>query len=181
MIAKMKFINMIGPKEDLEVVVEKYLSKYEIQLENTMAELKDLQNVSPCTEANPYKDSLAKAEELVAMTKHENPLKKTVGAKQAIEIVESLEEKRERFRRKRGELEEKKQQIAKALQDIEPYRNVNHDIRDILHFESKSYCIFVFKTCIIDSLTLGSFGSLLWSVSLIGLNITIFKTRACTL
>ena len=39
MIAKMKFINMIGPKEDLDIVVEKYLSKYEIQLENTMAEL----------------------------------------------------------------------------------------------------------------------------------------------
>ncbi|MBQ6888209.1 MAG: ATPase [Lachnospiraceae bacterium] len=139
MIAKMKFINMIGPKEDLDIVVEKYLSKYEIQLENTMAELKELQNVSPCMEANPYKESLAKAEELVAMTKHENPLKKTVGAKKAMEIVESLDEKRETFRRKRGELEEKRQQIAKALRDIEPYRNVNHDIRDILHFDYIKY------------------------------------------
>lgn len=136
MIAKMKFVNMIGPKEDLDTVVEKYLSKYEIQLENTMAELKDLQNVTPCMEANPYKESLAKAEELAAMTKHADPLKKTVGAKQAMEIVESLDEKRERFRRKQKELEEKKQQITKAIQDIEPYRNVNHDIRDILHFHS---------------------------------------------
>ena len=136
MIAKMKFINMIGPKEDLDIVVEKYLSKYEIQIENTMAELKDLQNVNPCMETNPYKESLAKAEELAAMTKHENPLKKTVGAKEAMEIVESLDEKRERYRRKRGELEEKKQEVTKALQDIEPYRNVNHDIRDILHFTS---------------------------------------------
>ncbi len=136
MIAKMKFINMIGPKEDLDIVVEKYLSKYEIQLENTMAELKDLQNVTPCMENNPYKESLAKAEELAAMTKHEDPLKKTVGAERAIEIVESLDEKRERYRRKRGELEEKKQLVAKAIQDIEPYRNVNHDIRDILHFQS---------------------------------------------
>ena len=90
-------------------------------------------------EANPYKESLAKAEELVAMTKHENPLKKTVGAKKAMEIVESLDEKRETFRRKRGELEEKRQQIAKALRDIEPYRNVNHDIRDILHFDYIKY------------------------------------------
>jgi len=139
MIAKMKFINMIGPKEDLDIVVEKYLSKYEIQLENTMAELKELQNVSPCMEANPYKESLAKAEELVAMTKHGNPLKKTVGAKKAMEIVESLDGKRETFRRKRGELEEKRQQIAKALRDIEPYRNVNHDIRDILHFDYIKY------------------------------------------
>ncbi len=136
MIAKMKFINMIGPKDDLDIIVEKYLSKYEIQLENTMAELKDLQNVTPCMEVNPYKDSLAKAEELAAMTKHADPLKKTVGAQKAIEIVESLDGKRERFRKKRGMLEEKKQKIAKAIQDIEPYRNVNHDIRDILHFHS---------------------------------------------
>lgn len=136
MIAKMKFINMIGPKEDLDIVIEKYLSKYEIQLENTIAELKDLENVSPCVEANPYKDSLVKAEELAAMTKHENPLKKTVGAEEAITIVEGLNEKRERYRKEKGKLEEEKEQIAKVLKDIEPYRNVNHDIREILNFHS---------------------------------------------
>lgn len=136
MIAKMKFINMIGPKEDLDAVVEKYLSKYEIQLENTMVELKDLQNVSPCVETNPYKGSLAKAEELAAMTRHENPLKKTVEAKAAVEIVENFDEKREQYRREKGALEEKKAEITKALQDIEPYRNINHDIRDILNFHS---------------------------------------------
>ena len=38
----MKFINMVGPKEDLDMVVEKYLGKYEIQLENTMVALKEL-------------------------------------------------------------------------------------------------------------------------------------------
>lgn len=136
MIAKMKFINMIGPKEDLDAVVEKYLSKYEIQLENTMAELKDLQNISPCMEANPYKESLAKAEELAAMTKHEDPLKKTVGAQRAVAIVEGYDEKRECYRQNKGALEEDKSRITKALQDIEPYRNINHDIREILDFHS---------------------------------------------
>lgn len=76
MIAKMKFINMVGPKEDLDMVVEKYLGKYEIQLENTMVALKELTNVTPCVESNPYKELLAKAEELAAMTKREDPLKK---------------------------------------------------------------------------------------------------------
>ncbi len=139
MIAKMKFINMIGPKEDLDMVVEKYLSKYEMQLENTMAELKDLQNVTPCVEANPYKESLEKAEELAAMTKHDDPLKKTVGADKAIAIVNAYEEKRERYRKEKAALEEEKQKIEKALQDIEPYRNINHDIREILGFHSIKY------------------------------------------
>ncbi len=136
MIAKMKFINMIGPKEDLDAVVEKYFSKYEIQLENTMVELKDLQNVSPCMETNPYRESLAKAEELAAMTKHEDPLKKTVGAEAAVDIIERYDEKRERYRREKEALEEEKKKITKALQDIEPYRNINHDIREILDFHS---------------------------------------------
>lgn len=136
MIAKMKFINMIGPKEDLDAVVEKYFCKYEIQLENTMVELKDLQNVSPCMETNPYRESLAKAEELAAMTKHEDPLKKTVGAEAAVDIIERYDEKRERYRREKEALEEEKQKITKALQDIEPYRNINHDIREILDFHS---------------------------------------------
>lgn len=91
MIAKMKFINMVGPKEDLDMVVEKYLGKYEIQLENTMVALKELTNVTPCVESNPYKELLAKAEELAAMTKREDPLKKTFDRKQAVSIIESFE------------------------------------------------------------------------------------------
>lgn len=136
MIAKMKFINMVGPKEDLDIVAEKYLSKYEIQLENTMVELKELPNVSPCVETNPYKESLMKAEELAAMTKHANPLKKTVGIEQALAIVEGLDGKREAYKKEKGRLEEEKTRIEKALQDIVPYRNINHDIREILHFQS---------------------------------------------
>ena len=85
MIAKMKFINMIGPKEDLDIVVEKYLSKYEIQIENTMAELKDLQNVNPCMETNPYKESLAKAEELAAMQAKAIPVIGEIAAQHGME------------------------------------------------------------------------------------------------
>lgn len=134
MIAKMKFINMVGPKEDLDMVVEKYLGKYEIQLENTMVALKELANVTPCVESNPYKELLAKAEELAAMTKREDPLKKTFDRKQAVSIIESFEGKRETYRQEKEALEAKKQEIGQALQDVVPYRNINHDIREILDF-----------------------------------------------
>lgn len=134
MIAKMKFINMVGPKEELDMVVEKYLGKYEIQLENTMVALKELTNVTPCLESNPYKDTLAKAEELAAMTKMDDPLKKTVNGEQAVSIVEGLEEKREAYRKEKEELETKRGRIEHALQDVVPYRNIDHDIQEILDF-----------------------------------------------
>ena len=42
MIVKMKFLSITGPKEDIGRVTEKYLSKYEIHLENALSELKEV-------------------------------------------------------------------------------------------------------------------------------------------
>ena len=39
MIEKMKFLSITGPKADIDRVVNQYLVKYEIQLENAMAQL----------------------------------------------------------------------------------------------------------------------------------------------
>ena len=60
----MKFISIVGPKEEIDRVTSQYLSRYEIQLENTLSELKDLKNITPCADSNPYRGVLARAEEL---------------------------------------------------------------------------------------------------------------------
>lgn len=38
MIEKMKFLSITGPKADIDRVVNTYLSKYEIHLENALSE-----------------------------------------------------------------------------------------------------------------------------------------------
>lgn len=40
MIVKMRFLNISGPRDDIDRVCEKYLSKYEMQIENAVTELK---------------------------------------------------------------------------------------------------------------------------------------------
>ena len=40
MIEKMKFLTLTGPREDIDRVVDTYLSKYEIHLENALSQLK---------------------------------------------------------------------------------------------------------------------------------------------
>lgn len=47
MIEKMKFISITGPKADIDRVVNEYLSKYEIHLENALTELQSVQNLIP--------------------------------------------------------------------------------------------------------------------------------------
>ena len=39
MIEKMKFVSISGPKNDLDRIVNQYLSRYEIQLENALTEM----------------------------------------------------------------------------------------------------------------------------------------------
>ena len=63
MIEKMEFLSIIGPRDQLDRVTEKYLGKYEIQLENTVGELKNLKNIVPNSESNPYREWIGKAQE----------------------------------------------------------------------------------------------------------------------
>ena len=39
MIVQMSFVTLAGPKSDIDRVIDTYLSKYEIQLENALVEL----------------------------------------------------------------------------------------------------------------------------------------------
>ena len=45
MIEKMKFVSITGPREDIDRVVNNYLSRYEIHLENALTELTDVKNL----------------------------------------------------------------------------------------------------------------------------------------
>ena len=61
MIEKMKFLSITGPKTDIDRVVNTYLSKYEIHLENALSELTAVESLSPFMEINPYKEALTTA------------------------------------------------------------------------------------------------------------------------
>ena len=63
MIVKMNFLSITGPKDDIERMAEQYLSKYEIQLENALTELKTVHNLRPYTDKNPYDEVLKQAKE----------------------------------------------------------------------------------------------------------------------
>ena len=67
MIEKMKFLSITGPKADIDRVVNTYLSKYEIHLENALTELSTMQNITPYIQINPYKETLKQAEDFTAL------------------------------------------------------------------------------------------------------------------
>ena len=61
MIEKMKFLTLTGPREDIDRVVDTYLSKYEIHLENALSQLKTVSELRPIAEGNSYVREYRKA------------------------------------------------------------------------------------------------------------------------
>ena len=64
MVEKMELLHITGPKDDIDRVMDVYLSKYDIHFENAIASLSSLAYVRPFAETNVYKDVYGKAKDL---------------------------------------------------------------------------------------------------------------------
>lgn len=135
MIEKMQFINITGPKTDIDRVVNVYLSKYEIHLENALTELSNVTDLKPFIETNPYKDVLNKASELVKkVDKDALPDGKSMTLDEAIAVINKMTEELDQFNSKKRTLKDERNHMRELLQKIEPFRLLNYDLRKILHF-----------------------------------------------
>ena len=137
MIERMKFLSITGPREDIDRVVETYLSRYEIHLENALSELKTVKDLRPYMEENPYKEALADARELKAqfadLLPERSERKMTPG--EAAQTVRAL---KECIRQQSGELERLEKEI-RTLTDsrdkIRHFTGLNYDVKRILDFQ----------------------------------------------
>ena len=89
----MKFLSITGPKEDIDRVIDTYLSKYEIHLENALSELKTVKDLRPYIEINPYRDTYQRAAELVELLPATAPktTATAVSIEEAIGTIEKLD------------------------------------------------------------------------------------------
>lgn len=136
MIVKMKFLSITGPKADIDRVAEKYLSKYEIQLENTLSELKTVEDLRPYVEINPYKDLLVKANEYLSIIDTKSVKSTdTITLDEAINFIQRLDITVNDLKEKKLKLEEEKAKYLELLQKIEPFRELNYNVETILNFK----------------------------------------------
>ena len=144
MIEKMKFLSITGPKADIDRVVNTYLSKYEIHLENALSELTTVQNLTPFLEINPYKEALNTAnlfcEELNSFAadtvKAETALAaaQTMDVETALDTIRRIQTDYQDLDKKRSDLENQLTTVDEALRVIRPFRNLDFDISSILKF-----------------------------------------------
>ena len=144
MIEKMKFLSITGPKADIDRVVNTYLSKYEIHLENALSELTTVQNLTPFLEINPYKEALNTAnlfcEELnsfatdTVKAETAQAAAQTMDVETALDTIRRIQTDYQDLDKKRSDLENQLTTLDESLRVIRPFRNLDFDISSILKF-----------------------------------------------
>ena len=136
MIEKMNFLSITGPKADIDRVVNTYLCKYEIHLENALSELTTVESLTPFIEVNPYRDALNSIntiyEELKSPPAASN---RSTGIEKALSTVKEIRGQSDQLQQEQTELEEKCSSLEESLRIIRPFRNVDYDISSILHLK----------------------------------------------
>lgn len=136
----MQFLSLTGPKEDIDRVIDQYLSKYEIHLENALSELQSVADLTPFLSINPYKTTFQRAEELIlsidTSSLHADP---SITLEEAVETIESFDKQMDSFRETDAILEQQRSQLQFSLDLIKPFINLDFDISTILHFETVKF------------------------------------------
>ena len=136
MIVKMKFLSISGPRDDIDRVYDVYLSKYEMQLENALTELRTTENLIPFAEVNPYKEPLAKAEHFVSLLEGTDyTADRMLSQEEMLKLIRDvncqyvdLQEKKELLKRQRDELIEK-------YNVLEPFQPMNLELQKVLRYK----------------------------------------------
>ena len=141
MIVKMKFINISGPRTDIDRVTDLYLSRYEIQLESALSELKTVDNLRPFVELNPYRDVLAKANQFVGYLPNADDVApaENLGLDDMFELVRKANEDYQTLQEKKEKLKKKIEELRAKQQIIAPFRPVDCDLHKVLNYRYITY------------------------------------------
>lgn len=141
MIVKMKFINISGPRNDIDRVTDLYLSRYEIQLESALSELKTVDNLRPFVEINPYRDALNKAIQFVGYLQNADEIEPdtSLGLDDMFEIVREANHDYMQLQEKKDKLKRKIDELHKSQQIIAPFKPIDCELSRILQYKYITY------------------------------------------
>ena len=140
MVEQMKFLSITGPKDDIDRVIENYIMKYDIQLENALVELKNVKGLQSFTETTPYKDSFATASELKKQYGDlDISTNEYMDIKKAAVLVEQLAQEIKKQKQAIDKRDKKIEIAENKLTQIEQFVGLEYDVSSILHFNFIKY------------------------------------------
>ena len=133
----MRFLNISGPRDDIDRVCEKYLSKYEMQIENAVTELKTTENIMPFVEVNPYRDPLAKAEQFAQLLPEDGEIRADLsGSKDdMLALIRDLNHDYLGLVEDRERLKLKKEELLGKENVLKPFSALKVDVHKALQYQ----------------------------------------------
>ena len=136
MIVKMKFLNISGPKADIDRVCDTYLSRHEMQLENAVVELRTTDNLLPFVERNPYTDALAKAEKFSEMITIDNGKADTqMPTEEMLTFIQEINREYLDLQTKKEVLKKEIEELKTKKSVLEPFSALELDIKKVLAYK----------------------------------------------
>ena len=137
MIVKMRFLNISGPRDDIDRVCEKYLSKYEMQIENAVTELKTTENIMPFVEVNPYREPLAKAEQFAQLLPEDGEIRADLSESKddMLALIRDLNHDYLGLMEDRERLKLKKEELLGKENVLKPFSALKVDVHKALQYQ----------------------------------------------
>ncbi len=139
MITKMKFLTITGPVEEIDRVVAQYLTKYSMHLENALSELKNVSDLRPFVEANPYKEDLLNVNELLEKVEGTPPPAAPITTEAARELIHKLNDALKEHTDRLSLLEKDLEETTNYLEQIKPYVGLDFNIQDVINLKFIKY------------------------------------------
>lgn len=136
MIEKMSFVTLAGPKSDIDRLIDTYLARHDIQLENALMEMESAEGFTTFSEDNPYKELVAKSRELIALVSGStklnaktSPMEMTI--KEAEKFINYVDNEIEELRNEINELNIRKQRLTEDYNTLAPFKSLNYKLKPI--------------------------------------------------
>lgn len=140
MIEKMSFVTLAGPKAQIDYLVNNYLSKHDIHLENALTEFGSTEQFTTFTEENPFKAALNKSHELLQLVK--NPEKvayEEINVIDAEKFLDKIEDDLLDVRTRISELKEDIQKLETDYATLAPFKTLNYTLKRIYDMDFFKY------------------------------------------
>ena len=132
MIEKMSFVTLTGPRENIDNLIENYLCKYDIHLENALLELDSPEEFGAFSEDNPYSDSLLLCHDLVNLVKSPDKVQvNNIDIAEAERLVRQIQDEISGLQQSIASLEEKKTSLQSAYETLFPFKSLNYSVEAI--------------------------------------------------
>lgn len=142
MIEKMSFVTLAGPKTQIDYLVEHYLSKHDIHLENALNELDTTEHFTTFSEENPFTDIFNRGHALMSLIKDPDKISspaKTVSVKKSEAFINNIEDQLSDIKDNIADTKKQIQAIDNDYLLLAPFKDLNYTLKKIYEMSFIKY------------------------------------------